>query len=94
MDTKFKPGISGNPSGRPKGSKNKSTAKIRSLVMDFVHENLPGLQARFDVMPPVKQFEALIALLKLVLPRPLTELELLSDAQLDELINRLKKDES
>lgn len=31
-DTRFKPGVSGNPGGRPKGAKNKPRSKMRSTL--------------------------------------------------------------
>jgi hypothetical protein len=49
------------------------------------------LQADFDLLEPKDRLNFIDRLLKHVLPAPLQELERLTDEQLDELINRLKK---
>jgi hypothetical protein len=40
----FEPGQSGNPSGRPKGSKNKITEEIRSAFQLVLENKLPDLE--------------------------------------------------
>jgi len=37
-DTKFKPGQSGNPNGRPKGAKNKMTERARTLLYNSAEQ--------------------------------------------------------
>ena len=41
----FTKGESGNPNGRPKGSKNRSTEEIRSFIQRVVDNNLENLEA-------------------------------------------------
>jgi len=61
----FAPGVSGNPQGRPKGSRNKATliakalrsgeaeALVRPLIEKALKGNLPALRACFDrLLPP------------------------------------------
>ena len=39
----FQPGESGNPSGRPKGSKNKQTSRMKAAFADLIEGNLDNL---------------------------------------------------
>jgi hypothetical protein len=87
----FEKGTSGNPGGRKRGSRNKSPEQIRSLFQTFINRNIQGLQADYDCMEPRDRLAFIEKLTKYVLPRPLNELERLTDEQLDELLNRLKQ---
>jgi len=40
---KFQKGVSGNPTGRPKGALNKSTTKIREAFTKLVEENIDNM---------------------------------------------------
>jgi len=86
-----KKGTVNNPKGRPKGTPNKSTDELRTLLQNFIDDNMETLQADFDKLEPKDRLNFIDRLLKHVLPAPLQELERLTDEQLDELITRLKK---
>jgi len=47
-DTKFQKGVSGNPGGRPKGSKNKITLLKQSLELQLRDQAAPDMQAVMD----------------------------------------------
>jgi hypothetical protein len=81
---KFQKGRSGNPNGRRKGAKNKSTEALRGLIQSFIENNLPRLQADFDAMKPAERLSFLNSLLRHVLPDPLS-FEKLSEGQLEQL---------
>ena len=81
---KFQKGRSGNPNGRRKGAKNKTSEQLRGLIQAFVEANLPRLQADFDAMKPAERLSFLNSLLRHVLPDPLS-FEKLSEGQLEQL---------
>ena len=61
MSNKWQKGQSGNPSGRPEGSKNKSTQIIRESIQLIVENNIDSIQDSLDLMNPKEK-------MKLVLP--------------------------
>ena len=87
----FIKGKSGNPSGRRPNVPNKTTDELRGLFQSFVEANMDSLQINFDLLEPKEKLFYIEKLAKLVMPLPLHELQRLTDEQLDELINRLKK---
>lgn len=86
----FKKGESGNPQGKRPGTKNKNPEEIRKVIQSFIDRNFESLQLEYDKLDGEKKLFFIEKLLKHVLPRPLNELERLTDNQLDELIKRLK----
>lgn len=84
-------GNTNNPNGRPKGKANRTTDELRSLLQNFIDANIETLQNDFDQLEVKDRLTFIERLLKHVLPAPLQELERLTDDQLDQLINRLKK---
>lgn len=77
--------------GRKKGTPNRSTDELRNLLQSFINTNMETLQTDYDKLEPKDRLNFINSLLRHVLPAPLQELERLTDEQLDELINRLKK---
>ena len=80
-----------NRRGRTPGTPNKSTNELRLLVQDFIECNFDTLQKSFDKLDDMQKLNFFEKLLKHVLPAPLTELERLSEEQLDVLIQKLKQ---
>lgn len=81
--------------GRPKGSQNKVSGKLREVIAQFLDENFDKLKADFEDMDPKERASFYEKLLPYALPRlqsvtTTTKYEELSDAQLDELVNRLR----
>lgn len=89
----FEKGQSGNPAGRPKGSGNVNTERLRSIVADLLEDN--GEQVVKDIakLEPRDRVRAWTALLEYALPK-LQRSELnfnldnLTDGQVDELLQR------
>lgn len=86
----LKKGMTNNTKGRPKGKPNKTTEEIRTMIQNFISDNLDTLQEDFDKLDSKDRLVFIERILKQVLPAPLTELERLTDEQLDELIYKLK----
>ena len=81
MSNKWQKGQSGNPGGRPEGSKNKSTQKIRESIQLIVENNIESIQDSLDLMNPKDKMKFMIDLMKLVLPtvRDDDEIEVVSE---------------
>ena len=57
MSNKWQKGQSGNPSGRPEGSKNKSTQIIRESIQLIVENNIDSIQDSLDLMNPKEKMK-------------------------------------
>lgn len=96
-DGKFTKGMSGNPSGRPKGSKNKKTETIRETFIDFVEKNLKRLQEDFDSLDAKDRFKYLFEMTKFFLPSLKAVefgnvLDEMSESDFETLIEKLKQE--
>lgn len=96
----LKKGMTNNPKGRPKGAVNKVTADLREKIADFLEDNWDTIQQDFDKMDERTRFAAWEKLLQYALPRlQSTEitsgdiLDSMDEAQIDHIINHLKKKE-
>ena len=61
----FKPGQSGNPNGRPKGTKNKSTQQIREAYQLLTEQNLDNMSVWLAQVASDSPKDALDLMLKL-----------------------------
>ncbi|WP_167616698.1 DUF5681 domain-containing protein [Maribellus sediminis] len=74
----FKPGKSGNPSGRPKGAKARSSTELREFIQEILAGNfsIEQITHDLDALPPKLRLQYFFKLLEFVLPKPSsTELE-------------------
>jgi len=55
--------------GRKKGTPNKLTNEVRSVLKDIVHAELETIQDKFDTLEPRERIEFLIKLLPYALPK-------------------------
>ena len=67
-DTRIKKGEVRNPKGRPKGSKNKATTKIRNLISDLVEKEFENVDELLLQLKPNERAKFLTDLLKYALP--------------------------
>lgn len=68
----WKPGISGNPNGRPKGSKNKATEEIRQAYQRLTEANLENMTLwlqQIAAEDPAKAMDMMIKLSEYVIPK-------------------------
>jgi hypothetical protein len=86
----FKKGESGNKSGRPAGSKNKTPEEIRTALLKFVDDNLEGVTKDFKKLKADKKLIFFEKIVRHVLPAP-SSFEKLTEAQLDQLLIYLRK---
>lgn len=94
---KYVKGFSGNPNGRPKGSKNKKTETIRETFIDFVQKNLDRLQEDFDSLDAKDRFKYLFEMTKFFLPSLKAVefgnvLDEMSEKDFETLINKLQEE--
>jgi len=90
----FKKGISGNNLGRPMGAKGKSN--LREFITDFLEENTERIKKDFELLEPKDRIVLFEKLLKYSLPTLQattlsTNLDKLSDIELDTIIEELKQ---
>ena len=77
--------------GRKKGTPNKTTEELRSMVQSFLEQHWETLHSDFEKLQPSQRVMFLEKLLTHVLPKPITDLSQLSESDLDLLIEKLKK---
>ncbi|MHA6697326.1 hypothetical protein [Chryseobacterium sp. A321] len=85
--------------GRTKGSKNKTTEKIRDTFLRFIEDNLERMQEDFDTLDAKDRFKYLFEMSKFILPS-LKSIEFgnvldeLTEEQFAEIITKLKNEYS
>jgi hypothetical protein len=87
---KFKPGQSGNPAGRKKGSKNRTTEEIRQALLSILDNHLTQISADLKKMNPKDRANWLIALAKHLTP-PALNPEMLTESMLEQLIEHIQR---
>ncbi|MGQ8336871.1 DUF5681 domain-containing protein [Sunxiuqinia sp. A32] len=94
--SKFKKGESGNPGGRPKGSKNKATENLRDVISGVLSKEMTPTKLKniLTKLEPKDRLSYMIKLADFVLPRlKQTDLNLeidnLSEEQLTILIQKI-----
>lgn len=68
----FKPGSSGNPTGRPTGSKDKTQAETKAIFQQIVEGNIENFQSWIDEVAkknPEKAFDMVVKLMEFTLPK-------------------------
>lgn len=93
---RFEKGMSGNPCGRPKGSKNKASADIKAFIEELLNDegNKAHLKTQFKKARGLSAIKAFAELVPYILPKLSSnhhEFENLTDQQLDEVIESLKR---
>lgn len=91
---KFKQGESGNKKGRPVGAENKLTGELRDRIKTFLDGNFETIEKDFKGLDPEKRVVLFERYLKFVLPQLQAtdvslNIEKMTDAELDLIINRL-----
>ena len=89
-------GHTNNPNGRPLGVPNKVTANLRDRVNLLIENNFDKLQSDLDNIEPKDRLSIMLKLMEYVLPKQKeTKIDFsnLSDAEIDELINRIIKND-
>jgi len=87
-------GHTNNPNGRPLGVPNKITTNLKDRVNLLIENNFDKLQTDLDTIEPKDRLSIMLKLMEYVLPKQKeTKIDFsnLSDAEIDELINRITK---
>lgn len=87
-------GQTGNPNGRPKGSPNKATRDLRQWINGFIESQTDQIQRDWQQLEPKDRITLFEKLLKYSLPtlqatNLTTDLEKLSDEDLDRIVNEI-----
>jgi hypothetical protein len=96
----FKKGQSGNPTGRPAGTKNKATEDLRTKINAWIEDNWDEMKQDYRDMEPEKRLAFFEKLLKYAVPplqsinmevegRVSQELKQLSYEQVEEIAERI-----
>jgi hypothetical protein len=90
----FKKGLSGNNVGRPIGARGKNN--LREFITEFLEENTERIKKDFELLEPKDRIVLFEKLLKYSLPTLQattlsTNLDKLSDIELDTIIEELKQ---
>ena len=90
----FTKGQSGNPAGRPRGSTNKVSEKLRESLSAFLDAEFERVKNDFTLLKPYQRVKFYIEFLQYTLPKlqsiTVDEFENMTDADLDEVVRRLK----
>ena len=94
----FEKGVSGNYDGRPKGSLNKTSLKLRETISAFLEGNFELIVRDFESLTPKDRIKFYCDLLNYGLPKLQsvqmeTDFDRLPESQLDDIINALKNGE-
>ena len=65
----IKKGKSGNPTGRPKGAKDRIKGDILAQVKEFIEDNLESIQEDYDALDPKERMQFLLKLLEFAIPK-------------------------
>lgn len=66
---KYQKGQSGNPQGRPKGSKNKVKSRLLNAITSIVEDNIERLQEDLDSLEPQERVKAVTNLIGYIIPK-------------------------
>lgn len=61
-------GKTGNPAGKPVGTKNKTTVKMKGIITDFLGDQVKEVKKSFKNLDDKDKVSAFISLLKYVIP--------------------------
>lgn len=91
---KYKTGQSGNPNGRPKGSKNKTGGELRERIISFLSDEFENVQTSFSELQPREKVKLYCDLLQYGLPKLQAisldaQIEGMTEEQIDELFERI-----
>lgn len=91
----YQKGQSGNLSGRPVGTSNKSTNKLRDWITEFLEDNKDRIKEDWLLLEPKDRIVLFEKLLKYSLPTLQattlnTEFDTMTDTDLDRIISELK----
>ena len=90
----FEKGQSGNPNGRPKGSKNRNTENLRIIINNFLFQKFDPVTQAFDDLSARDKVKAYVDLLHYGLPKlqaeSSNEFENMTEEQLNKIISTLK----
>lgn len=94
VHSRFKPGQSGNPSGRPKGVKNKVTTETRAWLQKIVNDNRDQLEKDLMKLDPRDRWNIIEKLLQYCLPKLSTidasvKFDQLTDENIEDIVNEL-----
>ena len=87
----YKKGQSGNPTGKPRGAKNRTTEQMRKLLQSFIEGKINELETIWKDLEPWQKLQFMDRLLKHTLPAPLHSIEQFSEDDLDLLIDKLRQ---
>ena len=87
----FKKGRSGNPNGRPKGSKGKAKSDLISRINSIIDNNIDKIEEDLNKLDPAERIRALSGLLNYVLPKQQSiDIRKRIEAEYDSLKNLLE----
>lgn len=95
----FKTGESGNPSGKPKGAKNKIAETMRGRINTFLSDNYDTFISSFNALSDDDKVKTYISMLKYAVPTLSSasvafDYNKLNEAQCDYILDKFRNGES